>query len=91
MHVLSLKRLAAFWAIHPPAKGPLSKWHSAVEGAVWTCFSDVKKTYKRADTVKDFVVFDVNQYRIIATVRYRFGKVYIAHVFTHEEYDRWKP
>jgi len=27
---------------------------------------------------------------VIAKVEYKFKKVFIAHVFTHPEYERWK-
>jgi mRNA interferase HigB len=91
MHVISRKRLSDFWSIHEKAKGPLCAWHGVVEKAVWSCFDDVRKTYNSADKVGDFIVFNVNSYRIIATVRYPFGKVFIAQVLTHSDYDKWKP
>jgi mRNA interferase HigB len=89
MHVLSKSRLAEFWAVHPASKGPLTKWHTAVEHAFWTCFDDVRKTYNSADQVGEFTVFDVNSYRVVATVRYRFRKVYISQDLTHSAYERW--
>jgi mRNA interferase HigB len=91
MHIISRKRLADFWSVHTAAEGPLSKWHTATEAARWKCFDDVRSTYNSADVVGDYVVFNVNNYRVIATVRYGFGKVFIAKVLTHSEYDRWKP
>jgi len=89
MHVLSKSRLAEFWAVHPASKGPLSNWHGVVEHATWACFDDVRKTYNSADQVGDFIVFNVNSYRIVATVRYPFRKVYISQVMTHSNYERW--
>jgi mRNA interferase HigB len=91
MHVISRKRLADFWSVHTPAKGPLSKWHTVAEAARWTCFDDVRRTYNSADVVGDYVVFNVNNYRVITTVRYRFSRVFIAKVLTHSEYDKWQP
>lgn len=90
MHVITRKRLQEFWAIHAQAKGPLEKWHSTVSRARWTCFDDVKRTYNSADVVGDFVVFNVNSFRIIATVRFQYGRVFISKVMTHSEYDKWK-
>jgi mRNA interferase HigB len=91
MHILSRKKLAEFWAVRPAARGPLSKWHSVVESANWESFSDVRRTYNSADVVGDYVVFNVNSYRVIATVRYQIAKVFISQVLTHVEYDKWKP
>jgi mRNA interferase HigB len=30
-----------------------------------------------------------NNYRLVAIVRYRFGKVFVQKVMTHREYDGW--
>jgi mRNA interferase HigB len=90
MHVISKKRLAEFWAIHSPSRGPLNTWHTVVEHAQWSCFDDVRRTYNSADAVNGYVVFNVNSYRIITTVRYP-HRVYIDKVLTHAEYDKWKP
>ena len=59
--------------------------------AKWKHFAELKATFNSADQVAPYVVFDVggNNYRVIAKIEYRFGKVYIAHVFTHAEYDEW--
>jgi len=46
-----------------------------------------------ADWVQGYVVFDIggNKYRIIADVVFQAQQVYIKHVFTHKEYERWTP
>jgi mRNA interferase HigB len=90
MRIISKKRLADFWDVHPASRGPLNTWHATVDHAVWTCFDDVRQTYNSADLVKEYVVFNVNSFRIITTVRYP-HRVYIYEVLTHAEYDRWKP
>lgn len=89
MNVVSKTRLRAFWAIHPQTEGPLTKWHAATSKAKWTCFDDVIKTYRRADRVNEFVVFDINGFRIIGQIAYSTKHIYVKHVFTHDEYDRW--
>lgn len=89
MNVVSKTRLRQFWAVHPHTEGPLTKWHAATSKAVWTCFDDVRKTYRKADPVNEFVVFDINGFRIICSIAYQVRFVYIKHVFTHEAYDQW--
>ena len=43
-----------------------------------------------ADEFGDFVVFNIagNKYRLIASIHFNRGKVYIRHVLTHQAYDR---
>lgn len=92
MRVISPKMLRAFWAIHPDARGPLTRWRKLVAGATWKSFDDVKADFGTADQYKQFVIFDIggNKYRLIAAVHYNTGRVYIRHVLTHAEYDRGK-
>lgn len=89
MRILTKRRLREFWEVHPAARAPLSNWHSAVEGANWTCFSDVRRTYNSADQVGDYLVFNANSFRVVVTVDYTRGRVFIYMVFTHSDYDRW--
>ena len=46
-----------------------------------------------ADKVGDLVVFNIggNKYRLVASLHFNRGKVYIRHVLTHQEYDRRGP
>lgn len=89
MNVVSKTRLREFWGIHRSAEGSLTNWHNAVTHATWTCFADVKGTYNSADQVNEFVVFDVGSDRIVASIAYSTKHVYIKHIFTHSEYDKW--
>jgi len=38
-----------------------------------------------------YTIFNIkgNAYRLVAAIHYNRQKVYIRHVFTHAEYDRW--
>lgn len=67
----------------------MEAWHTVVEKATFTCFADVRNTYNSADQVGEAVVFNVNSYRIVAAIRYVARRVYIQHVYTHAEYDKW--
>ena len=68
---------------------PLSGWHSIVERATFDRFADVRNTFGSADVVGNFVVFDAASFRIVVAIHYNRGRVFVRHVFTHAEYDRW--
>jgi mRNA interferase HigB len=57
-------------------------------------FDELRATFPSADTVDDLIVFNIggNKYRLIASIHFNRGKVYVRHVLTHSEYDRgvWK-
>lgn len=89
MNVVSKPALKAFWHRHPAAKGPLTNWYTMVCSASWTCFDDIRKTSNSADLVDKLVVFNANSYRVIVDVFFPGRQVYIKHVFTHAEYDKW--
>jgi mRNA interferase HigB len=58
-------------------------------------FEDLRATFPNADRVDNLIVFNIggNKYRLIASVHFNRGTVYIRHVLTHQEYARgaWKP
>jgi len=94
MHVISRKRLREFWQKHNEAEPSLRAWFHVVRSSIWKRFVDVRMTYRHADLVGKFVVFNVggNNYRVITEINFRTGKVFIRQVLTHEDYDRgnWK-
>lgn len=91
MHVISRKALADFWQVHPPAQGPMTAWFKVVEGTAFTNFAAVRSTFNSADKVGPYTVFNVGGegYRVVAAIHYNRKKLYIRHVFTHVEYERW--
>ena len=93
MHVISAKALRLFWQKHPDAEQPLRVWLKVAETAQWKKFADVRKVFNSADLVGVYTVFNIkgNTYRLITAMHYNRRKVYIRHVFTHAEYDRWNP
>ena len=50
----------------------------------------LRHTFPLADKVGEFVVFNIagNKYRLIASVHFNRGKVYVRDVLTHQAYDR---
>jgi len=92
MHVISQKKLREFWEEHPEAEGPLRAWHRVAEHAVWESFADVREVYPHADQVGRCTVFNIggNKFRLVVIILFKWGRVYIRHVMTHEEYDQRK-
>ena len=82
--------LADFWGLYPPAKGPMAAWYKVVCDADYGNFNAVRETFNSADKVGKYVIFDVGAgYRIVTSIHFNRGKLYIRHVFTHAEYERW--
>jgi mRNA interferase HigB len=94
MHVISRKALLAFWERHPDSKEPLLRWYKIIEKSEFMSFESLRTTFPSADKVGDWIVFNIggNKYRLIASIHFNRGKVYIRHILTHKEYDRgaWK-
>jgi mRNA interferase HigB len=95
MQVIALKRLRQFWKKHPRAETPLRTWYAITSRADWNGPADVKEQF---GTTVDFVgdnrlIFDIggNKYRLIVRPAYRFKRVLIKFIGTHEEYDRIDP
>jgi mRNA interferase HigB len=57
-------------------------------------FDDLRSTFPSADKVGELIVFNIggNKYRLIVSIHFNRGKVYVRHVLTHAEYDKgaWK-
>lgn len=71
----------------------MQAWRKAVQSRSFVSFADIKTAFNGADKVGDYYVFDIggNKYRIVAAIHFDHQKLYIRHVFTHKEYDKWKP
>jgi mRNA interferase HigB len=94
LHVISSRPLREFREKHPDAETPLRAWIKIVERADWKQFSDVRATFRTADQVGKFTVFNIggNKYRLNVVIHHDRGKVYVRHILTHSEYSRsdWK-
>jgi len=91
VRVVSNKRLRDFAARHPDAETPLQAWRRLIQTMHAANFAMVKKFMNATDKVGDFHVFDIggNKFRIVAGVDYARQVVYVKHVFTHGEYEKW--
>lgn len=94
MHVISRKTLRQFWARYPDSETALLRWLKIMERTEFRSFDELRAVLPSTDKVGDLIVFNIggNKYRLIASIHFNRGKVYIRHVLTHREYDRgdWK-
>lgn len=94
MHVISRKALRMFWGKQPDSQSSLSRWYKALTKHDFRSFNELRATFSTADKVGEFIVFNIsgNKYRLIASIHFNQGKVYIRYVLTHPEYDKgaWK-
>ena len=91
MRIISTKNLKDFWEQHPDAKGPLEAWVDEAKHAKWKSSHDIKERYPKASILGNKrVVFDIkgNDYRLIVSIAYRFGAIYIKFIGTHADYDK---
>ena len=91
----SLKKAARlFWEKHPDSETALRSWLKAMRDTEFKNLAELRSAFKSADNVGDLIVFNIggNKYRLVASVHFNRGKVYVRHILTHEEYDRgrWK-
>ncbi len=90
MKIIAVKALREFWEKFPDVEQPLKAWIDEVRKALWTQPADIKNNYRNASILKNRrVVFNIkgNAYRLVVSVAYRFGAVYIKFIGTHEQYD----
>ena len=94
MHVISRKALRLFWERRPDSQTALARWFKIMQHTEFRTFNGLRATFPSADKVDDWIVFNIggNRYRLIASIHFNRGKVYIRHVLTHREYARgvWK-
>ena len=86
--------LRKFWEQRPYSESALSRWFKIMQRSDFNSFEALRATFPSADKVGDLIVFNIggNKYRLIASIHFNRGKVYIRHILTHRDYDRgaWK-
>ena len=92
MRVISNKALTDFATLHPASADPLRAWRRIVEGSHLRNFADLRRSFNSVYRVGDFYVFDIagNRYRLIAAIHFDRQLLFIRHVFTHAQYDKWR-
>ncbi len=93
MRVISNKVLTQFAAVHREAAAPLQAWRKIVQTGTFVNYADLKRAFNATDKVGDFYLFDLggNKYRVISAIHFNRQTLFIRHVFTHKEYNRWEP
>jgi len=82
---------------YPDAANEIKAWVRIVEAVRWHNFAEVRRTFKDADYVDGYVIFNIrgNRYRLITVIHYAKttdevktqGHVYIRSFLTHREYN----
>ena len=91
MRIIALSTLRSFWEKHPQAKEPLQAWYSEASKADWKTPAEIKSQYRNASFVgNNRIVFNIkgNDYRLVVSVMYKAGALFIKFVGTHKEYDQ---
>ena len=97
MHVVTRRHLKEAMDKYPDAAKEIRAWIAIVEQVRWHNIGEVRSTFKDADLVDGYVVFDFrhNRYRLITVIHYAKtaveketgGHVYIRSFLTHKEYE----
>lgn len=94
VHIITRKTLIRFWEKHPDSQTALMRWFKIVHKTEFNSFAELRKVFPSAYKLDHWIIFNIsgNKYRLIASIHFNRGKVYIRHVLTHVEYDRgdWK-
>ena len=91
MRVIAKSTLKSFWEKHADAEVPLKTWYKIAEKSDWSDSHDVKKIYSDASIVgNNRIVFNIkgNKYRIVVYMIFKYRKMFIRFVGTHQQYDR---
>src|ERR1700745_548097 len=81
----------------PDAANEITDWTAVVAAVRWHNFGKVRRTFKDADSVEGYVIFNIrhNRYRLVTVIHYAKttnqrqtqGHVYIRSFLTHKEYE----
>lgn len=90
MKIVAINTLRLFWEKHPDVAQHLMAWVDETKAANWIQPADIKAQYRNASILKNRrVVFNIkgNDYRLVVSIAYKFGAVYIKFIGTHKQYD----
>ena len=91
MNIVSHKRLADCYNLHPDAELGLQLWYKIASAAKWKCFADIKKDFNSVDSIgNQRYVFNIkgNNYRLVVVIQFVHQYIYIRFVGTHAQYDK---
>jgi mRNA interferase HigB len=97
MHIVTRKHLLDSEARYPDVATALRAWYKIAASARWRTLVEIRQSFQDADSVDEFVVFNVrhNRYRLITIVHYSperngrltEGHLYIRSFLTHKDYN----
>jgi mRNA interferase HigB len=94
MRLIAISRLRQAASQYPDVTEQIEDWYQVVKASLWENLSDVRQTYRSADLVGNFTVFNIkgNHYRLIVSINYPKQTVFFKYFLTHAEYDKdnWK-
>jgi mRNA interferase HigB len=94
VRIIAKTRLVRLAERHGDCVTQVEDWYSIAAKAKWKSLMEVRESFRHADFVDGMTVFNVtgNDYRLIVTILYENGIIYIKDLLTHAEYERdsWK-
>ena len=91
MRIIAKKTIKDFWQKHPQAEQQLKAWYADTKQSNWQSPADIKAVYANASIVaNNRVVFNIkgNDFRLVCSIHYPSGIVFVRFVGTHAEYDK---
>ena len=93
VRIIARKALRDFWgkSKYRDSEQPLRAWFAEAKKSAWKTPHEVKNLYRSASLIgNNRVVFNIacNKYRIVVSVRYDMGIVFVRFVGTHSQYSR---
>ena len=93
MRIFSKSTLIKFWKqkAYKDSEQPLKAWYDEVRKTNWKSPNEVKNQYRNVSVIgNERLVFNIagNKYRLIVAVKYKYQRMFICFVGTHEQYDR---
>ncbi len=92
MEIVRRDRLIEFAQKHPNTRSSLNRWYSLMRERNFGSFAELCSLFPHVSRVGKLTIFNIagNNVRLIVSMRYDEGRVYIRHVLTHAEYDKGK-
>jgi mRNA interferase HigB len=100
VYIVTQKHLNEAMETYKDAADEIKAWAAIVKVVRWHNFAEIRSTFKDADNVSGYVIFDIrhNRYRLVTVIHYAKttkekrtgGHVYIRSFLTHKEYNNPK-
>ena len=91
MRIIARSKIIDYYTDNPDVEVALEEWYHKTKRAEWTCFADMKKTFKSVDNVgNQHYVFNIrgNNYRLVVVIKFTIKTVLIRFIGTHADYDK---